>query len=177
MAFRSVGSTSGTAGLRPAVTLSHDGASKPERINSSRPATLGCLLRIIWRLSAQLDHMLRLWSRRHCATPNIHLRGRLTTSQNVVLTRVGSEPCGETHHEAPPATGNSGWLQRREAESTHIEDLRHSRSAQATGRASQRRLTIVNVGCLKGVPNTVTPCSSSGNEMSPRHTIASASDL
>ena len=108
--------------------------------------------------------MLRLWSRLHCATLPRE-KGRLTTSQNmwsVVLTRVGSETCGETHHDgprillsgqdAPPATSNSAGLQRSgTAESMHVEDLRHSRSAQATGHTSQRTLPIVT-GRMLDVP-------------------------
>ena len=155
------------AGLRPAVTLSHDGASNPSASTAPVlhplwqhgnqlclcdssckiwPATLGCLLWIIWRLSAQLDQnaFVVKTALRNPKPPRE--KGRLTTSQNiwvsVVLTRVGSKPCGEMHHDgprillsgqdAPPATGNSARLQRNGAESTHIEDLRHSRSAQAT---------------------------------------------
>ena len=124
------------AGLRPAVTLSHDGASKPKRINSSRAAPAAATM------ESSCVPVPRLGA---CFGSS----GGCLPSSTSVLRFFGQE----THHDgprillssqdAPPATGNSARLQHSgAAESTHFEDLRHSRSAQTTGHASQRPLPI-----------------------------------
>ena len=107
------------------------------RLGASFESSGGCL--------PSLTSMLRLWSRRHCATPNLLVRkvGRRhpRTCGSVVQTQVGSEPCGGTHRDgprtslsspdAPPVTSNSAGLQRnRAAKSTtlKIRDIQNLRN-------------------------------------------------